>query len=238
MSRNTRYYEKKNDGVFFSKLPKAEQKAADDGRVLRVSEFGGTRYESYGYEVKEVDGLFESAFIDDGEYGIRLMLGLQHEQGVDVLQIKVYDQNGRLTQDAKSFAMRAGNIDLDEPICFGCYCPPKTPDQKFQKCYLTMRKPGGRHGISYESIFPYNEETKQYEGLPDLVEKKVGPRTVYDSTDRDNVLYAELDKFCARVDADPNVQARKASRDATPAEFAKSQPVAAEVEEDEDQVPF
>jgi hypothetical protein len=236
--RNTRYYEKKNDGVYFSKLSKDEQCPADDGRIERHWTFGNDEGSTWGYEVKELDGLIESAFVQDNEYGIRLCICLQHPQGVDVLQVKLYKDNGQMTQDGAGIAKKLGNVELDEPICFGCYV---AKDGSFKTstgnivtpCYITMKKPGGRYGINYKSTFEYDGEEKKYIGLPGPELRKVGPKEIKDYTERDQVLFAEIEKFCKRVEEDPNVKARKEDRDPTPSEA--QQDASNELEEE---VPF
>jgi len=225
--QNTRYYEKKNDGIYFSRLPKADQQPGNDGRICRKWEAAGKSGETYGYAVKEVDGHIESAYVDESEYGIRLCIGLQHPQGVDVVQIKLYKENGQMTQDGAGIAKKLANIDLDQPICFGTFLATQSSyeiqGRKITPCYITLKKPGGQWGINYKSIFDYNAETRSYEGLPGPEVKMVGPKEVKDFSARDAVLFAEIEKFCARVDADPNVKARKAERPQTPAETAKEE---------------
>ena len=221
-TRNTRYYSKKSEsGIFFSRLPNDQQEPGDDGRIERHWTFGSDKGSTWGYEALNLQGSPVSAYIDENEkVGTQFCLGVAHEQGQDVLQVPMFKE-GKLTKDILGLAKKLRGIDLDQELLIGLWMYTKgawkTPQGKtITPCYTTLKQPGVPHPVSVPGTYKYNEETRQYEGLPGpVITTKMG-KEVKDFSARDEVLYQEITDFCARVDASGN----KDKVPSTPAEVA------------------
>ncbi len=213
--RKTRYYQKKNDGKFFSKLPKDDQnQSIQDGRLLRDWTFGNDTGQTLGYEEKELVGVIESAYIQKFESGDKMFcVGLQHQDGVDVFQCDLTSKYG-LNDDVCAFGLRFDAIDLDCPVSLSVYVG-KPNAKGFQKAYLNINQFG-------KPVWPNFKKTDKfsYEGVPDMEEVTKLGETTYDSTKRDDFLFEKVQEFMKMVEA----KGHKDKREATPAEAAPSGP--------------
>lgn len=209
----TKFWSKKNDGVFFAKCPKDDQdETVDDGRKYRNWEYAGNAGRTLGYEEATIEGLIESAYISDMPTGDRFFnIGLQSPGRVDVLQVQLMDK------DALGLAKKLRNINLALPITFGAWQNTKGAFQSHGRtiipCYLTAQQAGQ----SVPSAFKYVDG--KYEGIPDVVKTvKMGKEDI--NTDaRDEFLFNEIESFIARFDKEVG-QTRKNNRPQTEAEHA------------------
>jgi hypothetical protein len=212
--QNTRYYEKKNDGVFFARCAKDDQvETVQDGRIQRQWEYAGNKGQTLGYEVSEIHGLIESAHIKEFADKTYLNIGVQHPQGVDVLQVEI------MGKDAQTLAKKLRNIKLDAEVCFGTWLNTKSAFQAHGRtivpCYLTVQQSDGLKGVAVESTFKYVEGVG-YEGLPSGVKTQKMGKDIWDFSERDEVLFKEIEDFIGRVESE--CKGRKENRPQTPAE--------------------
>ena len=237
----TRYFKKKNDGVYFASCPKDDQDdTVQDGRKWRHWTFGEKEGKTLGYEESELAGLIESAYINDFNGEESINIGMQTNEGVVVLQVQI-DGKWGMTKDILSISKKLRNIDLQKDVCFGAWLNSKGAyktqhGNTITPCYLTVQQFNGVKGVSVEGTFPYIEG-EGYDGLPAPEVKSVRGKETKDFSARDEILYKELTDFCARVEKE--CKGRKDARPNTPAEDLNAQipEVAGNVEESED-LPF
>lgn len=227
--RPTRYYSKKQDtATFFAKCPKDDQNPdVQDGRIVRHSEYGGQKYETLGWEVAELEGIIESMYITDMPSGERLFcIGLQAEDGVDVLQCDFNNAFGGMNNDVAAIALRHESIDLEFPVKFTIY--QGRPNKHGRKpCYLNVFQLGKTVWPSFER--DHSGGPFDYIGVPQTVVGEKMGKTTYDTAERDQFLYEILKGIIKKVD-DLN---RKDDREPTPAEASK-----ASIQGIEEDVPF
>lgn len=224
--RETRYYQMKADGIFFSRLPKDADPNVKDGREFRQWTFGNDTGQTLGYIDKTISGVIESAYIQDFESGDRFFcVGLQHQDGVDVFQCELMGKYG-MNNAAEAWALRWGNIDLDLPVQLSVYIG-KPNKNGFKPAYLNINQAG-------RPVWPTFDRKKEgfgYEGVPDLVKTEKMGKVTYNSDEKDEFLYGQLKEFMAKVEA----SGKKESRSATPAESAVG---SSNTEDDSEDVPF
>tara|TARA_R110000824_G_scaffold117470_5_gene269496 strand:- start:19355 stop:20041 length:687 start_codon:yes stop_codon:yes gene_type:complete len=213
---NTRYYEKKNDGVFFAKCHKDDQvDTVNDGRMWRHWTFGDKEGKTLGYESAEIHGLIESAYLKEFADKTYLNIGVQHPQGVDVLQVEL------MAKDAQTLAKKLRGINLAEEVCFGTWLNTKGAFQAHGRtivpCYLTVQQSNGVKGVAVPSTFAFVDGVG-YEGLPAGVKTQKMGKDVWSFEERDEVLFKEVEDFVKRVEVE--CAGRKDSRPQTPAEAA------------------
>ena len=215
----TKYYEKKSDGCFFAKCPKDDQNdEVQDGRMWRHWTFGDKEGKTLGYEVTEIAGLIESAYIKEFPDTTFFNIGVQTNRGVEVLQVKLMEK------DAQSIAKKLRNIDLNKDVCFGAWLNTKGAFQAHGRtitpCYLTVQQSDGAKGKSVPSAYEY-VEGEGYVGLPAGIKTQKMGKDVWDFTERDEALYKEITTFIDRVQNEVG-DTRKEAREPTPAEAEKA----------------
>jgi len=222
--RNTRYYQKKNDGVFFARCPKDDQDASvDDGRKMRDWTYGTDTGQTLGYSQETINGYIESMFINKTKDGTRMFcVGLQTADGVDVFQCELKNNFLALNDDVVAFALRHDKIDLEFPVSLSIYVG-KPNKSGFKRAYLNLGQLGGPIWPSYKRD---KENPFHYEGVPDVEKKESMGDVKYDSTLRDEFLYEKLEELMKDVAK----RGQESKREETPAESKK--------EEEDSDVPF
>lgn len=233
--RPTRYYEKKNDGYFFAKAPKDYEPVEGDGTSMREWQFGSKTGETLGWKKTELSGRIESAFYKsfDGDDGLQefFNIGLQTDDGVDVLSIKLY--NG----DTLGICQVLPSININNPITFGLKDGkpytiklPNGQEKVIQPKVLTV----SQEGVKMSWQWPWDKEAKEFTGLPKpKTETKRGNRVI-NTDERDTVFYEAIQAFCDQVEI--ACSGMKDEREQTPAEkqFAEE----SKREEETEEIPF
>lgn len=229
--RETRYYEKKQEGKFFARCPRDSDPDIQDGRFWREWVFGeGTagekRGKTLGWESERLKGFIESAYIKEFDDRFTFNIGLQNDEGVDVLTVELD------TPDSVSVANILRGIDLEFPI--EVFCKAGAPyKNKYGKTvtpqYLAFKQPSGTPDWTYA----WDSSTKSLEGLAPGVTKRHGKK-IYDFTKRNEAMDKEIREFCEKV-TELN---RKDSREQTPAEINADQSGSNVSEAVEEDVPF
>jgi hypothetical protein len=239
---NTKYWNKKQ--TFFANKCE-EQKDMNDDRTLRKYVHPKTNEpgEVYEYQRQDFDGMTEAVYIEESEYGNTLCFGLQGSDYVNVLKFKLFKATGGLTNDIVKVARVIQNIDFSKELTVSIwenFKKPYTDREGKQKVpvYLMFKQDdgsGGKWPKSVASSFEYDEENRCYVGIPPVEKKTSMGKEVYDSTARDEFLYAIIEEA---IESNKGLfEARKESRPATPAEVA-AEPVPAGDVEDDSEVPF
>ena len=60
---DTKYYEKKQDGILFARAPKDLEDPASHGAIERQWNFKGKSGSTWGWAKRGIEGLIESAFV-------------------------------------------------------------------------------------------------------------------------------------------------------------------------------
>jgi hypothetical protein len=245
--RDTRYWKKDNtQGGYWSKCrdQSLNDEQAGDGRVLHkyTKPFPGERWQ---YKTENLFGNIESIWIDNGQYGEDLKIGLQHEQGVDVLRIPVWrdKSNGKLNTDFKGFAKKIPNISVHSPITLSTWIntkgartwkDPQGNEHTNIPIYITMQQ----GGANVASAFEWKDG--KYVGIPDAESAKIGDKTYFDYTKQNDFFLDLVNGFIS--ESMEIFESRIASRSSTPAEQekqeAKNIPVTASVADDDDDMPW
>ena len=224
--RDTRYWNKDNaKGGYWSKCrDQISNDEANDGRVLHkyTRPFPGERWQ---YTADKLFGNIESIWIDDNQYGVDLKIGLQNDQGVDVLAIPVWNDksSGWIHDDFKAFAKKVPNISAHSPISlstwekgFKTWKDPQGNEHKRPRFHITVQQ----GGASISSAFPY--EDGRYVGIPELESTVFKGKTIYDSSAQNDFFLDTVNRFIQ--DNQSVFEERKASRSVTPAEQESQEP--------------
>ena len=244
--RDTRYWKKDNtNGGYWSKCRDQNINAseANDGRVLHkyTRPSPGQRWQ---YTTDNLFGNIESLWIDNGMYGDVLNIGLNHEQGVDVLSVPVWKKEGKLSTDFKGIAKKVPNISVHSPISISTwtnvkgaykYKDPQGNEHTSIPIYITMQQ----GGANIASAFPW--ENGKYVDIPEAESAKIGDKTYYDYTKQNNFFLDTVNRFIQ--DNHATFEERKANRSMTPAEQEKQEPknipvMAAAADDDDDDLPW
>ena len=242
--RDTRYWNKDNTkGGYWSKCrDQISNDEANDGRVLHkyTRPFPGERWQ---YTTDKLFGNIESIWIDDNQYGVDLKIGLQHDQGVDVLVIPVWKDKSSewIHDDFKAFAKKVPNISALSPISlstwekgFKIWKDPQGKEHKRPKFHITAQQ----GGASISSAFPY--ENGKYVGIPEAESAQIGDKTYYNYTKQNNFFLDIVNRFIQ--DNHAVFEERKANRSMTPSEQEKQEPknipVMASAADDDDDMPW
>ena len=75
----TKYYEKKQDGVLFARASKDLQDPASHGALERQWNFKGKSGSTWGWVQRSIEGLIESAFVSDFGDDVYFNIGLQQQ---------------------------------------------------------------------------------------------------------------------------------------------------------------
>jgi len=230
----TKYYEKKGDGVFFAACPKDDRDmSVEDGRVERHWNYGGKDGSTVGFEVSELAGLIESAYLQEFDNRSVFNIGLQTNKGIAVLQVQL------MGKDAQGLAKKLRGIDLSKDVCFGAWLNSKgtfkAHGREITPCYLTTQQfdEETQKGKAVEGTFPYVQD-KGYEGLPAGIKTTKMGKDTWNFDARDEVLYKEITDFIARFNKEIG-DSRKNARPQTPAEAQKQ---TVPPEDDDEEVPF
>lgn len=227
--RDTRYWKKDNaKGGYWSKCrDQISNEQANDGRVLHkyTKPSPGERWQ---YTTDKLFGNIESVYIDNGMYGDVLNIGLNHEQGVDVLSVPLWkgkNPKERLSTDFRGIAKKIPNISVHSPISISTWTNAKGAynytDSQGNKIttipiYITMQQ----GGANVASAFPY--EDGKYVGVPDAESARIGDKTYYDLSKQNNFFLDTVNRFIQ--DNQSVFEERKANRSATPAEQESQEP--------------
>ena len=244
---DTKYWNKKQ--TFFA-CKCEEQEDRNDGRQLRRFTHPQTNEpgQVYEYQQQGFSGIPESLWIEESEYGNTLNLGLQGENYVNVLKFKLFKAKGGLNGDILKIARVIGGIDFSKKLYVEIWENFKGAEKDSEgklkvPVHLLFKRDviGEKYPKSYPSLFNWNDEKKCYDGVPPVEVRKSMGKDVYDSTARDEFFYAIIEKAIA--DNKAVLDENKSARPQTEGEKSLSQPSlqtvhSAEVEEDEDQVPF
>lgn len=231
----TKYWKKDGtQGGFWSKCK--DQVEIADGRVLHkyTKPNPGERWQ---YVSPALAGKPESMYVDEGKFGDALCIGLQHNAGVDVLQIPVWQKKGVLSTDFKGFAKKLPNLDVTQELVLSTWINAKGArtwkDRSGETrtvipIYITAQQ----GGENVKSGFEY-KEGEGYIGIPAPEIAELSSGKVYDFTLQNDFFMDLVNKFIA--DNQYILDETKASRGNTPAEVSAA--VRAEVDED-DNLPF
>tara|TARA_R110002096_G_scaffold392773_1_gene587770 strand:+ start:2759 stop:3460 length:702 start_codon:yes stop_codon:yes gene_type:complete len=230
--RKTRYYSKKFDGVFFAKCAKDDSDpTVQDGRIERPWKRGKDEGIHVGWESKIIRGFIESMYIQKFDSGdTQLCVGVQTDDGVDVLQMPLLNKWNSMNDDVVTIAMRHDAIQLEFPVEFSIYVGNAKPTG-YRPCYLNIRQ---ANKVVWQTYKKKDKSSFRYEGVPDVVKEEGIAGTEYNSKARDKFLKEKLDELIANVDS----LNRKAERPSTPAEEAKSIPATASVADSNDEDDF
>jgi len=226
--RDTRYWKKDNaKGGYWSKCrDQISNEQANDGRVLHkyTKPSPGERWQ---YTTDKLFGNIESVYIDNGMYGEVLNIGLQNDQGVDVLSVPVWKDkaNGKLAVDFKGIAKKIPNISVHSPLSAatwmnhkGAYTfkDPQGNERTIVPIYITMQQ----GGANVASAFPY--EDGKYVGVPEADSAKIGDKTYFDFSKQNDFFVDTVNRFIQ--DNHATFEERKANRSMTPAEQESQEP--------------
>ena len=160
-------------------------------------------------------------------YGEVLNIGLQNDQGVDVLSVPVWKDkaNGKLAVDFKGIAKKIPNISVHSPLSAatwinskGAYTfkDPQGNERTIVPIYITMQQ----GGANVASAFPY--EDGKYVGVPEADSAKIGDKTYFDFSKQNDFFVDTVNRFIQ--DNQSVFEERKANRSATPAEQESQEP--------------
>ena len=228
--RKTRYYSKKYDGIFFAKCAKDDSDpTVQDGRIERPWKRGKDEGIHVGWESKTIRGFIESMYIQKFDSGdTQLCVGVQTDDGVDVLQMPLLNSWNSMNGDVVTIALRHDAIQLEFPVEF--YVSIGNANKNgYKPCYLNINQANKIVWQTYKKTGKFT-----YEGVPDVLEEEGIDGTEYNSKARDKFLKEKLDELIANVDS----LNRKAERPSTPAEEAKSIPATASVADSNDEDDF
>lgn len=228
--RKTRYYSKKFDGVFFAKCAKDDSDpTVQDGRIERPWKRGKDEGIHVGWESKTIRGFIESMYIQKFDSGdTQICVGVQTEDGVDVLQMPLLNSWNSMNGDVVTIALRHDAIQLEFPVEF--YVSIGNANKNgYKPCYLNINQANKIVWQTYKKTGKFT-----YEGVPDVVKEEGIAGTEYNSKARDKFLKEKLDELIANVDS----LNRKAERPSTPAEEAKSIPATANAADSNDEDDF
>ena len=243
--RHTRYWNKDNaKGGYWSKCrDQISDEEANDGRVLHkyTRPFPGQRWQ---YTTDKLFGNIESIWIDDNQYGVDLKIGLQNDQGIDVLGIPVWHKKSDnwLDDDCKGFAKKIPNLSVHSQITLSTYqrglreWKDAQGNEYSKPIFCNTVQQGGDF---IKSAFPY--ENKKYVGIPPLESTTFKGKTIYDSTAQNDFLIDTVNRFIQ--DNHAIFEERKANRSMTPAEQEKQEPknipvMATAADDDDDDLPW
>ena len=243
--RHTRYWKKDNaKGGYWSKCrDQISDEEANDGRVLHkyTRPFPGQRWQ---YTTDKLFGNIESIWIDDNQYGVDLKIGLQNDQGIDVLGIPVWHKKSDkwLDDDFKGFAKKIPNLSVHSPITLSTFkrglreWKDAQGNEYSKPIFCNTVQQGGDF---IKSAFPY--ENKKYVGIPPLESTTFKGKTIYDSTAQNDFLIDTVNRFIQ--DNHAIFEERKANRSMTPAEQEKQEPknipvMATAADDDDDDLPW
>lgn len=213
--RKTRYYSKKFDGVFFAKCSKDDSDpTVQDGRIERPWQRGKDEGIHVGWEAKTIRGFIESMYFQKFDSGdTQFCVGVQTDDGVDVLQMPLINKWNSMNDDVVAIALRHDAIELEFPVEFSIFVG-NAYRTGYRPCYLNIKQANKPVWQTYKKTGKFT-----YEGVPDVIKEEGIDGTDYNSKNRDKFLKGKLDELVASVDA----LNKKEERPNTPAEQANSE---------------
>lgn len=227
----TKYYEKKQDGVLFARASKDLQDPASHGALERQWNFKGKSGSTWGWVQSSIEGLIESAFVSDFGDDVYFNIGLQQPNGeVAVFKNRLYSDTFQLVQ-----AFR--NIDLDKPLRIEAFVNSKgayTNKDGISVVPASIKILQDGKQVSW--VFNRNKEEKRWCGpdgvddMPEIQRKSSMGRVKYDKSEQQDFMEKEIEVFIDRVGEIE--ESRKASRPKTSNEIAANQKVETAIDTD------
>jgi len=227
----TKYYEKKQDGVLFARASKDLQDPASHGALERQWNFKGKSGSTWGWVQSSIEGLIESAFVSDFGDDVYFNIGLQQPNGeVAVFKNRLYTDTFQLVQ-----AFR--NIDLDKPLRIEAFVNSKgayTNKDGISVVPASIKILQDGKQVSW--VFNRNKEEKRWCGpdgvddMPEIQRKSSMGRVKYDKSEQQDFMEKEIEVFIGRVGEIE--ESRKASRPKTSNEIAANQKVETAIDTD------
>lgn len=228
---DTKYYEKKQDGVLFARASKDLQDPVSHGAVQRQWNFKGKSGSTWGWTARGIEGLIESAFVSDFGDDVYFNVGLQQPNGeVAVFKNKLYTDTFQLVQ-----AFR--NIDLDKPLRVEAFVNSKGAyTNKDGISVVPAAIKLLQDGKQVPWVFNRNKEEKRWCGpdgvddMPEIQRKSSMGRVKYDKSEQQDFMEKEIEVFIDRVS---EIEFdRKESRPKTANEIAATQRVEVAIDTD------
>lgn len=154
-----------------------------------------------------IDARIHSQEFDEGRKETSLLLSLEEFGVVRVLKLPVKSTKG-LSKDFSYFAMRCEGIDPELECVFEIWTPPSAQ----YPVILYKQNTGAMFPTTRKSKYAWNEETKGFDGLPDIiVTEDFSGEKEYNSKERDKYLYGLVEAFCERTQAKQKEREAKAA---------------------------
>jgi hypothetical protein len=228
---DTKYYEKKQDGILFARVSKDLKDPASHGAIERQWNFKGKSGSTWGWVQRGIEGLIESAFVSDFGDDVYFNIGLQQpDGGVAVFKNKLYTDTFQLVQ-----AFR--NIDLDKPLRVEAFVNSRGAYTNRDGISVV---PAGikilQEGKQVSWVFNRNKEEKRWcapdgvEDMPEIQRKSSMGRVKYDKSEQQDFMEREIEVFIGRVSEIE--EDRKASRPRTYNEIAATQKIEVAIDTD------
>ena len=165
---------------------------------------------TYELQLDKIQGYIIDARISESTFPARdgeperkeksFLLALEDQQGtatptVRVLKLKFADKYG-MSREFKYFALRCNGLATNPYTTIEFWMPPNSE----RGVILYKQDEGGKWPTTIKSQYKYDEDNKQYIGLPEVVvtEDFAGNKQ-YNSTEQDKKLLQNVEEFCEFV---------------------------------------